>query len=160
MRAVADTNRPARVIPRSSLAEKHGLDPFKVFCAYHLGLTDDDRYEFQNVHQVAKRFGVPSGVLKQVLQDWQLDADHIVHSTFDMSGAQVDVMYVPEGISRRAMAESLWQDFLHAAPKSRDWQRELAEDAMANEKVFGPSRAQHAASPSRDVGPRTHTRRR
>jgi hypothetical protein len=122
------------------LGEKHGLDPFKIFCAYHLGITDDDRYEFQNVHQVAKRFGVSSGVIKQVLQDWEMDTDRIVHSTFDMASAQVDVMYVPEGVSRSALALDLWESFRSASLSPRDWKRELDDDARANEKVFGASR--------------------
>ncbi len=150
-----DRSRTARPLPRSALGERHGLDPFKLFCAYHLGITDDDRYEFQNIHQVAKRFGVSSGIVKQVLQDWEMDTDRIVNSTFDMASAQVDVMNVPEGMSRTAMAQELWEEFRGSSWAPRDWKRELEEDARINEKTFGPSRA----ASSRDAAPRGRTRR-
>ncbi|MGH7340590.1 MAG: hypothetical protein ACREKH_08890, partial [Candidatus Rokuibacteriota bacterium] len=76
----------------SDLAKKYGIGPFELFCAYHLGITDDGGYRFQNVHDVAKRFGCPSGVVKQLLGEFDMDADAIVQSKFDMASAQVDVM--------------------------------------------------------------------
>jgi hypothetical protein len=124
--------------PRSPLAEKHGIDPFTLFCAYHLGITASDGYEFQNVHQVAKRFGVSSGIIKQVLQDLAMDPDRLVNSDFDLSSAQIDVLEVPEGVSRTEVARPHWEAFRTAKMKTRDWQRELATDARENEKTFGP----------------------
>lgn len=142
-----DDEKPTRLSippPRSAMADKHGIDEFTLFCAYYLGITADDRYEFQNLHQVAKRFGVSSGVIKQVLQDLQMDPDRFVMSDFDLSSAQVDVMNVPEGVSRTEVARTHWAAFRSARPKPRDWQRELATDARENEKTFGPR------PPSRD----------
>ena len=149
------TQRPAptpRTL-RSALAEKYGIDPFALFCAYYLGITPEDGYQFQNIHQVAKRFGVSSGVLKQVLSDLEMDTDRIVNSNFDMAGAQVDVMHVPEGVSRTEIARTHWEAFRTAAHTPRDWNRELAEDARANEKTYGP------AAPRRDDRPPRGNRR-
>src|SRR4051812_21171471 len=130
-----------RALPRSALAEKYSIDPFALFCAYYLGVTEDDGYRFQNIHQVARRFGVSSGVLKQVLQDLEMDTDRIMNTTFDMASAQVDVMSVPEGVSRTEIARDHWEEFRASAWAPRDWKRELENDARINEKVFGPSRA-------------------
>ena len=146
--------------PRSALAERHNLDPFALFCAYYLGITADDTYAFQNVHHVAKRFGVPAGVLKQCLQELEIDPDRLLHSDFDLSAAQVDVMYVPEGVSRTALAREHWDALLARRDKSRDWSRELATDARENEKVFGPTRAASSAAPARRGPPPVDRRRR
>ncbi len=150
--------RSAKPAPRSSLAEKHGIDPFALFCAYYLGITADDRYEFQNIHQVAKRFGVSAGVIKQVLSDLEMDTDRIVNSNFDMAGAQVDVMRVPEGVSRTELARAHWESFRASAHSPRDWKRELEDDARANEKTFGPS--SRTSDSSRSGAPRVDHRAR
>ena len=123
-----------------SLAERHGITPFELFCAYHLGITAEDTYRFQNVHDVAKRFGCPSGVIKQLLADLGMDADALVHSSFDMASAQVDVMTAPEGVSRRALAEQIFTEFKQAPRKNRNWQKELERDAAENERTYGPRR--------------------
>ncbi len=54
-----------------------GIDPFALFCAYHLGITEDGGYRFQNIHQVAKRFKTNAGVIKQVLTEFGMDSDAI-----------------------------------------------------------------------------------
>src|SRR5215831_2562473 len=102
----------------SELAKRYGITAFDLFCAYHLGITEDDRYEFQNLHDVARRFGCSSGVVKQLLSEMNMDADALVQSRFDIASAQVDIMAAPEGVSRR----------------------ELAPDAKENEKIFGKRR--------------------
>lgn len=124
----------------SELAKRHGITPFDLFCAYHLGITAEGGYRFQNIHDVAKRFGCSSGVIKQVLQELNLDADSIVQSKFDMASAQVDIMAAPEGISRRELARELYDQFQRAPRRARDWAKELAQDAQENEKTFGKRR--------------------
>jgi hypothetical protein len=121
----------------SQLAERHGITPFKLFCAYYLGITDDGGYRFQNLHDVAKRFGCPSGVIKQLLADFRMDADSLIHSTYDLASAQVDVMIAPEGVSRVELARSMFEEFERAPRKGRDWNKELAVDARENEKIYG-----------------------
>lgn len=124
----------------SELGKRYGITPFDLFCAYHLGITADDRYQFQNIHDVAKRFGCSSGVVKQLLSELNMDADALVQSKFDIASAQVDVMVAPEGVSRRELARRLFDEFQAAPRKARDWARELAADASENEKTFGKRR--------------------
>ncbi len=124
----------------SGLAARHGIEPFALFCAYHLGITEDGGYRFQNIHQVAKRFGTNAAVIKQLLSDFDMDSDTIVHSSFDMAGAQVDIMLAPEGINRTELAREFYEQFRLAPRRARNWAKELEEDARANERIFGPSR--------------------
>jgi hypothetical protein len=122
---------------RSSLAERHGIDAFALFCAYHLGITEDGGYRFQNVHQVARRFGTNAAVIKQLLAELRMDSDVIVHSDFDMADAQVDIMMAPEGMSRVELAREIFERFRSAPRKRRDWIAELERDARDNERIFG-----------------------
>ncbi len=124
----------------SDLAQRWKITPFDLFCAYHLGITADGGYRFQNIHDVAKRFGCPSGVIKQLLAEFELDADAIVQAKYDMASAQVDIMTAPEGISRTELAKQMFEDFRKAPRKAREWAKELAEDARANEQTFGTRR--------------------
>jgi hypothetical protein len=128
----------------SSLAERHGISAFELFCAYHLGITADGGYRFQNVHDVARRFGCSSAVIKQLLAELQMDPDSIIHSSYDMASAQVDVMCAPEGISRKELARQMFEDFLKAPRRARNWAKELAEDARENERVYGAGRGGRA----------------
>ena len=121
----------------SDLAKRYGITPFELFCAYHLGITADDGYRFQNLHDVAKRFGCSSGVIKQLLGELDMDSDALVQSKFDIASAQVDIMAAPTGISRRALAQQMYDEFRRAPRRARDWVKELAQDARENEKTFG-----------------------
>jgi hypothetical protein len=129
-----------RAAQPSGIAQRHNVDPFALFCAYHLGITAEGGYRFQNIHQVAKRFGTNAGVIKQLLADFDMDPDAIVHSSFDMAGAQVDIMLAPEGIDRTAIAQGLYDQFRAAPRRSRNWAKELEQDARENERIFGPNR--------------------
>jgi hypothetical protein len=150
---------PGRPLP--PLAQKYNIDQFTLFCAYYLGITPDGGYRFQNIHEVAKRFGVPAGVIKQLLQDFGMDTDSIVNSTFDMASAQVDVMHVPEGVDRMEIARAHFEQFLNAPRGKRDWARELADDARANEKTYGAARSSSGSSGSSPiVNSRDRSRRR
>jgi len=130
----AATRQPARA---SGLAARHAIDPFDLFCAYHLGITEDGAYRFQNIHQVAQRFGVNAAVIKQLLADFEMDSDTVIHSAFDMAGAQVDIMLAPEGVDRVEIARQLFADFRAAPKRARNWLRELEEAARDNERIFG-----------------------
>ena len=132
--------RASQTSSPSGLAQRHSIDPFALFCAYHLGITEEGGYRFQNIHQVAKRFGTNAGVIKQVLADLDMDSDSIVHSSFDMASAQVDIMLAPDGINRTELARDLFAEFRAAPRRSRNWKKELEDDARANERIFGPNR--------------------
>ena len=97
-------------------------------------------YRFQNIHHVAKRFGTNAGVIKQLLADFEMDSDTIIHSNFDMAGAQVDIMLAPEGINRTELGRDFYEQFRVAPRRARNWAKELEEDARANERIFGPGR--------------------
>jgi hypothetical protein len=112
--------------PRGAAAS---IDPFELFCAYHLGITTDGGYRIQNIHEVARRFGTNAAELRQILTNLGMAADDIVHSGFDLPTAQVDIMVAPEGISRRELARPLYEEFRNAPKKTRDWAREM-EDAQ------------------------------
>jgi len=105
------------------------IDAFDLFCAYHLGITPDGGYRIQNIHEVARRFGTNAAELRQILTEYGMAADDIVHSGFDLPGAQVDIMVAPEGISRRELARPLYDEFRAAPKKARNWAREM-EDAQ------------------------------
>jgi hypothetical protein len=122
---------------RSALAERYGIDDFSLFCAYHLGITEDGGYRFQNIHHVARRFGTNAGVIRQLLADFRMDPDVVVHGDFDMADAQVDVMMAPEGVSRMELAREIFARFRAARPRKRNWSAELERDARENEKIFG-----------------------
>jgi hypothetical protein len=135
-------NRPARPEPRrevvnTGLAQRNGIDAFELFCAYHLGITADNGYAFQNIHQVAKRLKTNAAVIRQILSELGMDPDAIVHSSFDLASAQVDIMLAPEGVSRVELARELYQEFRQAPRRDRNWAKELAEDARENERIFG-----------------------
>jgi hypothetical protein len=121
----------------SGLAERTGIEAFDLFCAYHLGITEDGGYRFQNVHQVARRFRTNAGVIRQLLQDFRMDPDVIVHSDFDMADAQVDIMMAPEGMNRVELAREIYERFKSAPRRRRDWKSELERDARENERIFG-----------------------
>ena len=126
-RARPDAARPAPAsAPRPANTT---IEPFDLFCAYHLGITPEGGYRIQNIHEVARRFGTNAGALRQVLTDLGMSADDIVHSGFDLPSAQVDIMVAPEGISRRELARPLYEEFRNAPKKTRDWAREM-EDAQ------------------------------
>lgn len=139
-RAPAPTQSSVRPSQPSGLAQRHGIEPFALFCAYHLGIAEDGGYRFQNIHQVAKRFGANAAVIKQLLAEFDMDSDTIIHGAFDMAGAQVDIMLAPDGIDRTELARDLFAQFRAAPRRSRNWAKELEEDARANERTFGSTR--------------------
>jgi hypothetical protein len=119
------------------VAQGGTLDPFELFCAYHLGITADGRYRIQNIHEVARRFGTNAAALKQTLGAYGMEADDIVHSGFDLASAQIDIMVAPEGISRRELARPLYAEFKNAPRRTRDWARELQEAERQIERTIG-----------------------
>lgn len=123
---------------RSNLA--FGLDPFELFCAYHLGITAQNTYSFQNVHDVAKRFGVGAGEVKQALQDYGMDPDTVINSKFNMAVAQVDIQVAPPGVDLKTIAQMHFEDFLASPKKARNWLLELAKDEEVNHITYARKR--------------------
>ncbi|MEW6323908.1 MAG: hypothetical protein AB1515_00820 [Nitrospirota bacterium] len=114
-----------------------GIDPFELFCAYHLGITERKGYAPANIHEVARRFRVDPSVIKQALQAYGMDPDAILNTQFDLTMAQLDIQVAPEGIDRIELAKSIYEEFRCAPRAARDWRRVLEEDAKENAKIFG-----------------------
>ena len=72
---------------------------FELFCAYHLGITEDNRYRKQSLKEVARRFDRSTDKLVEVLQFCGMDAESLKRSGFDISYAQLDVKVAPEAVS-------------------------------------------------------------
>ncbi|MCZ7582533.1 MAG: hypothetical protein M5R36_03910 [Deltaproteobacteria bacterium] len=123
--------RPTNGTYPSGRREDGSLDPFELFCAYHLGITADGRYRQQNIHDLSRRFNCSPAEIKQALADYELDPKTLINSDFDMSMAQLDIMVAPEGVDRRELARPWYEEFRRAHPNVRDWQKELEEDARA-----------------------------
>ncbi|MFZ9886138.1 MAG: hypothetical protein ACO3JL_01445 [Myxococcota bacterium] len=117
-----------------------GLEPFPLFCAYHLGLTGPQSYRFMNIHQVARHFEVSVDDVQQALIAYQLDSDVLLHIGFDLAAAQADVQLSPAGVDLYALARMHYDTLLQAPTKARDWERELARAAEENDEIFGKDR--------------------
>jgi hypothetical protein len=88
------------------------LDAFGLFCAYHLGVTPDDRYQKPNLDEIARRFGTNVEGIRKALVEFKIDEASIRQARFDIEGAQMDIRVAPEGISRVELARELFSDFM------------------------------------------------
>ncbi len=113
------------------------INPFDLFCAYHLGITADKSYKPANIHDVARRFGVESAEIRQALQANGMDPETMLDIDFDLTMAQIDIQVAPEGVDRVELAKGIFEEFRAAPRKKRDWRRLLEEDARENRKTFG-----------------------
>jgi hypothetical protein len=125
------------VAPEPGAARGSKVDPFDLFCAYHLGITADKKFRPANLNEVARRFSMGPGELKQALQDYGMDAAVVMEKEFDMAMAQLDIELAPEGIDRVELARQLYADFLEAPRRKIDWKKIIEEDIRENAKVFG-----------------------
>jgi hypothetical protein len=112
-------------------------DAFTLFASYHLGLTADGEYRFQNLHQVAERLGLGPQELLDALARERLDPDSLLAGGYDLASAQVDAMSGATPEERLAAARRHFDALRATHGHGRDWERELAEDAAENERVFG-----------------------
>ena len=113
------------------------LDPFLLFCAYHLGLDARGRRRFSNIHDVARDFGVEVDVVDAALQKHRLDAARLLNLDFDLVSAQLDIQASPPGVDLLSIAQMHW-DLLQQAPeKPRDWAAEAEDAARENDAIFG-----------------------
>jgi hypothetical protein len=113
------------------------MDPFLLFCAYHLGLDERGRFRLQNVNDVARRFSTDVETVERALDKHGMSAARMLELDFDLAGAQLDIQASPPGVDLLSIAQMHYELFLSAPKKERDWERELAEDAESNKKTFG-----------------------
>ena len=127
-------------VKNPSVSEKPltgNLDPFNLFCAYHLGIGPKKEYRPSNLNEVARRFGQDPTTVRQALKESGMDSASLLDRDFDMALAQLDIQVAPEGIDRIELAKSIYEDFLAASHVKRDWKKILEEDRKENRKVFG-----------------------
>ncbi len=105
--------RPLRQpLERRPIEDAGKLDAFGLFCAYHLGITADDRYQKPNLDEIARRFGTNVEGIRKALVEFKIDEASIRQARFDIEGAQMDIRVAPEGISRVEIARELFSDFV------------------------------------------------
>jgi len=122
--------------PRESGKQVGNIDPFELFCAYHLGITKDKGYRTANINEVANRFRSEPGMIKQALKAYDMDPESLLDREFDMGLAQLDIQVAPEGVDRLELARGIYQDFQDAPRAKRDWKKILEEDRKENQKIF------------------------
>ena len=113
-----------------------GIDPFELFCAYHLGISSQNQYRPLNINQVANRFKIDIGTTRQILKEYGMDSASLLDRDFDMALAQLDIQVAPEGINRTELGRNIFEDFLEAPIKKRDWKKILEDDRKENAKTF------------------------
>jgi endonuclease/exonuclease/phosphatase family metal-dependent hydrolase len=112
------------------------LEPFALFCAYHLGLGRDGRFRHGNVHDVARRFGVDVTTIQQALDDWGMSPARMIELDFDLASAQLDIQASPPGVDLPSIARMHFDLFVEAKDKPRDWEAERLEDERINAETF------------------------
>lgn len=112
------------------------IDPFLLFCAYHLGLDGHGRFRHQNIHDVARRFRVDTDAIEAALLAHGMDAERMLNLDFDLAGAQLDMQASPPGVDLPSLARMHWELFLAAPSKPRDWAAEHDEDERINAATF------------------------
>lgn len=113
-----------------------GIEPFELFCAYHLGITRDKGYKPSNINEVARRFNADPATIKQALKEYDMDPAQLFDRDFDMALAQLDIQVAPEGVDRKELAKNIYEEFQNAPRVKRDWKKLLEEDRKENQKVF------------------------
>ncbi len=134
--AAQQTTAAQSSAPRTSGKQIGSIDPFELFCAYHLGITQDKRYRTSNINEVANRFRSEPGMIKQALKEYDMDPESLLDRDFDISLAQLDIQVAPEGVDRLELARGIYQEFQDAPRVKRDWNKILEEDRKENQKTF------------------------
>jgi hypothetical protein len=97
------------------------LDPFLLFCAYHLGLMPSGQRRSVNAHECARVFGVDKDTLDAALVAHRLDAGSLVHITFDVAAARFDIEASPPGVDLFGLAHMHHELLERARDTPRDW---------------------------------------
>lgn len=92
------------------------LNPFEVFCAWHLGITADNKYRKPRLNEVARRFDVSTNEMQDALERFGMDKKTLAECRYELSLAQLDIRVAPEGIDRRELAKNLFAELLEMNP--------------------------------------------
>jgi hypothetical protein len=130
---------PVAQTPASATREKWvaNINPFDLFCAYHLGIEPNNTYRPANINQVANRFKVDPATIRQATKEYGFDSAAMLDRDFDLALAQLDIQVAPEGVSKIELAKGIYADFQKAPVQKRDWKKIIEEDQKENRKVFG-----------------------
>ena len=137
----------------SAAAEASGpevLDEFNLFCAYHMGVTGGNGYKFQSVAEVARRFGTTPAVIKERLADYALEVETLRSCGFEVEFYQLDIKVAPEGVSRRELARTMWEELVSLrgpapGPKVVEDAPEAEDEAEAEAETDDIDEAEYAA---------------
>lgn len=113
------------------------INPFELFCAYHLGIEPNNTYRPANINQVANRFRVDPAAIRQATKEYGFDSAAMLDRDFDLALAQLDIQVAPEGVSKVELAKGIYEEFEKAPIQKRDWKKIFEEDQKENRKVFG-----------------------
>ncbi|MEM1349762.1 MAG: hypothetical protein AAGI01_14465 [Myxococcota bacterium] len=95
------------------------LTPFELFCAYHMGITPDNKYRRPSARDVARRFDVSVDEMHDALRTFAIDNNSMDELDFDISLARLDVRVAPEGIDRREIARVHFDELVESHPRLR-----------------------------------------
>lgn len=115
---------------------RNPIDPFALFCAYHLGLDAEGRFRHRNIHDVARIFRRDVQTIEKALVANGMDAARMLNLDFDLAGAQLDMQASPPGVDLPLLAQMHWDLFQNAPEKKRDWRAEHDEDERINAETF------------------------
>jgi len=136
-RSQPSANRRSPEQKTSAPKKVANLEPFELFCAYHLGIGPDKQYKPSNINEVANRFRQEPGLIRQALKEYGMDSASLLDRDFDMALAQLDIQVAPEGVDRIELAKNIYEEYLEAPYQKRDWKKILDEDRNENRKIFG-----------------------
>lgn len=97
------------------------LTSFDLFCAYWLGIGDNNTYRKPNIRDVSRRFDRSTQEVEEALKFCAMDAESVKKSGFEMSLAQLDISVAPEGIDKRELAKGIYEEFLEVNPDFKEW---------------------------------------
>lgn len=104
------------------------VNAFELFCSYHLGVTDDNRYKRFGFKELARRFDLSTDELEEALKRYGLHKSQLGQvADFDMSLAHLDVKVAPEGVDKREIGKMLFEELLRVYPRLWEAMQEAGE---------------------------------
>jgi hypothetical protein len=96
------------------------LEPFDMFCVYHLHITPDNRYKKKiRQREINGYFECSGDEFHDTLRRYGMDRKSVHRSGFDISLARLDMRVAPEGLDKRELARVLFDEFLEKNPGVR-----------------------------------------
>lgn len=110
--------KPRQTSSGSQKRETLPVNAFELFCTYHLGITDDNRYKRFGFKELARRFDLSTEEFEEALKRYGLHKSQLGQvSEFDMSLAHLDVKVAPEGVDKREIGKMLFEELLRVYPR-------------------------------------------